>query len=343
MLDPTHTFEFDEAVETAKLLQPTRVLFGTSAAAQELVRYLQVIATTDMSIVLQGEAGTGKELVARWLHDVSPYAPGRFVTATSWTMEDYGSAEGDSDESRSWSIVSQLEDARLATLFVENVEGLEARTQASLARLLQDSPFVSSTGPSAPTSGIRIISATQSDLRQEALSGNLRPDFFHCISAYTARLMPLRSRLDELPALVHHFIQVHSRDLGLSPQALSRDALQVLQQYHWPGNLRELEEILIGYVLTNSEVLLLEKISALQRSTDGAVREPVEKSRADDSPSSPSASPIQQLDDTTILKALRENGWNRRRTANRLQISYRSLLYKLKKMDLASGQRPRTA
>lgn len=343
MLDSTHTSEFDQTVETAKLLQSARVLFGASATGQELLRNLQVIATTDMSIVLQGEAGTGKELVARWLHDVSPYGAGRFITATSWTMENYGSSYGDPDESRTWSIVNQLQDARLATLFVENVEGLEARTQASLARLLQDSPFIASTGPNAPASGIRIISATQSDLRQEALSGNLRPDFFHCISAYTARLMPLRSRLDELPALVHHFIQVHSRDLGLSPRALSRDALQVLQQYHWPGNLRELEEILIGYVLTNSEVLLLEKISALQRSTEGAAREPLDKSRADESLSSASASAIQQLDDNTILKALRENGWNRRRTASRLQISYRSLLYKLKKMDLASGHRPRTA
>jgi two-component system response regulator AtoC len=313
-------------------------LFGSSHVSQELVRNLKVIAGTDLSVLLQGEAGTGKEMVARWLHSMSPYSRGSLIRANYSTIERPIPASETEGTLPRASLLDSLEQSQVATLFVENVENLLPRTQASLARMLQERNASGSPGDlSSPAVGVRIISTTQKDLRSEVAKGSLRPDFFHVISAFTARLLPLRSRLDELPGLVAHFLNVHGQELNLAPQPLSVETLRALQQYLWPGNLRELENMLIGYVLTGSEGLLVEKITALQRSAEGQLSKPPDRI-GDRSPvSSLVAMGIQQLDDDAILRALRENGWNRRQTARRLQISYRSLLYKLKKMDIASG------
>jgi two-component system response regulator AtoC len=339
VVDLTSTFKLDVKLAGAKALPPLRVLFGTSPSALELVRNLQVIAATDLSILLQGEAGTGKELVARWLHSLSPFSRGRFLMVNSWLSGEAQSFPDQPLASLNSSLLAQLEYAKLATLFVENVESLEPWTQASLAKFLQDVGASGGNGdPNWPSVGLRIISTTQKDLKLEIARGTLRPEFFHCISAFTARLPPLRSRLDEISDLASHFVHLHAADLGLSPEPISQHGLQVLRQYHWPGNLRELEEMLISYVLTGSEPLLLEKVSALQRSSQAET----ELSATAEAPQAGSAAPAggtQPLDDEAILQALRENGWNRRQTAHRLQISYRSLLYKLKKMDLASGHR----
>lgn len=326
VVDLISTSESERITESEKSLPPLSVLLGSSPAAQELVRNLGIIAATDLSVLLQGEAGTGKRLVARWLHNLSPYSRGRFITVH---------ASGGQDWLQALSIAGQLEDARIATLFVENVEALGPGTQASLARYLQDGSL-SESGTGSPPAGVRIVSATQKELKTEAARGTLRPEFFHCISAFTLRVPPLRSRLDEMPQLVSHFTEVHGKQLGASPRPLSANALQALQEYHWPGNLRELEEMLIGYVLSGSEELLLEKISGLQRSS-GPAGQPGNRSSRWETVSAAAAGD-DRLDENTILRALRENGWNRRLTAQKLQISYRSLLYKLKKMDSASGR-----
>lgn len=338
MVDLDSISEFGDDVGAAKPLPPLQVLFGSSRSSQELFRNLRVIAATDLSVLLQGEAGTGKELAARWLHSLSPYSTGQFFKADYSTLEAPIRGVESRDRFAGLSLLDRLEYTNAATLFVENVENLRPRVQASLARILQEGSVSGS--PGELRSSIRIISATQRDLRQEVAKGTLRPDFFHSISAFTARIPPLRSRLDEMPELVSHFLNVHGQELALSPAPLSAEALQVLQQYHWPGNLRELEDMLIGYVLTGSEDLLLEKVTALQRSSEGGASESRDRPGV---PAQNTSSPpvrIQQLDDDAILRALRENGWNRRQTARRLQISYRSLLYKLKKMDIASGYTP---
>jgi two-component system response regulator AtoC len=338
VVDISSISESVDNAEVARSLPPLQVLFGSSQASKELVRNLKVIAGTDLSVLLQGEAGTGKELVACWLHSLSPYSQGRFVRANYSTIEGPIPASETQDRLPGGSLLDSLEYSQVATLFVENVENLLPRTQASLARILQERNASGSPGDlRSPAIGVRIISTTQKDLRSEVSKGTLRPDFFHVISAFTARLLPLRNRLDELPGLIAHFLDVHGQELNLSPQPLSAETLWALQQYPWPGNLRELEDMLIGYVLTGSEALLVEKIAALQRSAEGQLGKPPER-MADRSPvSSLAAMGTQQLDDDAILRALRENGWNRRQTARRLQISYRSLLYKLKKMDIASG------
>ncbi len=337
MLDLSCISEFVDSADATKAVPPLQVLFGNSPAARELVRNLKVIAGTDLSVLLQGEAGTGKKLVARWLHSLSPYSQGSFISANYSTIEGPNPASGSEQSSVGLSLLDSLEYSQIATLFVENVENFLPRTQATLARVLQERNCAGNPGDlRSPAIGVRVISTTQKDLKSEVTKGILRPDFFHVISAFTARLMPLRNRLDELPGLVTYFLDAHSQELHLSPQPLSPETLRVLQQYPWPGNLRELEDMLIGYVLTGSEALLVEKIAALQRSADS----PQDRAGGRAPVSLPASMGIQQLDDDAILRALRENGWNRRQTARRLQISYRSLLYKLKKMDIASGYTP---
>ena len=273
------------------------------------------------------------EQVARWMHSLSPLSTGRFLMVNSWMAEPPGEHPLGPFPSN---LLTQLEYAKRATLYVENVESLEPHIQAALSRLLQDASGSGQTGdPAWPTLELRMIATTQKDLKAEVVSGHVRPEFFHSISAFSAHMLPLRRRLDEVPDLVEHFVQLHATELGLSVDPISADGIRLLQQYGWPGNLREMEEMLISYVLNGSEPMLLEKVAALQRTTEARV-EPLSQGGVTD-PREAAAS--HDLDDEAILKALRENGWNRRQTANRLQISYRSLLYKLKKMDLASGHR----
>lgn len=340
---PTVAPEAEAPPAPPKRVPPPDVLFGTGAGARDLAARLEAVAATDLPVVLQGEAGTGKELAARWMHELSPFSAGGFVRATCVGGPDEDGCHLLIDDARlpaRGGLLDKLRALNTGTLFLDDVENLAVTTQALLSRVLQEGLDAAINVDAREPLRFRIISATRNDLR--AQSDGLRPEFFHTISAFTARMYPLRERTAELPRLTAYFIRRHSKEMGLERPLLSSPALNVLREYPWPGNFHELENMLISYVLTGSEELLMERVRALTRSPEieagaGALLEwpsgvahPVGRRGAQ------SRGPV--IDDQEILRALKENRWNRRQAASRLHMSYRSLLNRLKKIDTNAGR-----
>lgn len=328
-----------------RLLPPADILFGTSPAAREVCSRLQTIAHADLPVVLLGEAGTGKELAARWIHSISEFADGHFVKATCVALQGEEQCRVTVDD-EPWTgrgpLLEPLRTVRSGTLFLDDVENLALVTQALLARVVDEGLHLSPTDAVTSTAlRFRIISATRNELRASLTGEGLRPEFFHSINAFTARMLPLRERIEELPLLTEYFIGVYAGELGIARPLLSPGALEALSGYRWPGNTRELEEMIISYVLTGSETLLTEKVRALSRTPQ------IDAAMAAGEGALPVAETgrragrgAHHIGDEEILRILRENRWNRRQAALRLQMSYRTLLNRLKLMDMQGHRTP---
>lgn len=313
-----------DGVRTKQELTPEEVLFGTSAHGRELQLRLKVAADSDVPVLLEGESGVGKEAAARWLHFLSRYANAPLVKVTC--------RAGDFDE------VNRLREHRgAASLFFEELENLGPQARLRLRQILEEhrttAEIVSLQG--VALADLRVICSTRQQLdakRAAEMFGNVAD------SVLTAKILPLRERREELMRLARHFIALHSGRFGLERADPSSETLQAIERYRWPGNLHELDEMMTSYVLTGDEGLLREKIDALRRSTEGRTASEVWLDPPPGLEGLVVAKPLAgshqfALEDEMILRALRENCWNRRQTASRLQISYRSLLNRLKKID----------
>jgi two-component system response regulator AtoC len=210
-------------------------------------------------------------------------------------------------------------------MFLDEVGSLDASIQAKLLQVLQDGTFTRVGAQESRRVDARLVCAAKENLRHQAEDGNFRLDFFFRINAVTIDLPPLRQRAADLPILIDYFLDLYSKAYCLEPKPLSREITSIMQKYSWPGNIRQLENMIRSYVLIGDEECL---IADLMPATSAGVIPEIDL-----------ANPIslkeitraarRGLEREIILKVLQANGWSRRKTANWLNISYRSLLYKL--------------
>ncbi len=197
--------------------------------------------------------------------------------------------------------------------------------------MLQDGTFVRVGGHEPRSIATRLVSASNGDLRNQVEDGTFRLDFLFRINAVTISLPPLRQRIADLPILVDYYIDHYAKAFKCTPELLSKSAVRLMQNYHWPGNIRQLENLIRSYVLIGSEeALVAELMPDAPRSgivTEIDVTEPL-------SLKSITKKATQDLERQIILKVLQANSWNRQKTAKWLQISYRSLLYKLSEVGM---------
>jgi two-component system response regulator AtoC len=218
-----------------------------------------------------------------------------------------------------------LEFADGGTLFLDEVASLDLSVQAKLLQVLQDGSFTRVGGHETRKIDTRIISSANGNLRAQTEEGSFRLDFFARINTVTIELLPLRKRTADLPVLIDYFLDIYSKEYRSSRKPLANNTLRLMQQFRWPGNIRQLENMIRSYVLIGSEEAVADQL----------VPEPVSRML----PEIDLANPISLKDLTkaatrnleleVITEALRANGWNRQKTAKWLNISYRSLLYKL--------------
>jgi two-component system response regulator AtoC len=314
-------------------LPPLDVVFGRTAAMQAIRQKLERVAMTDVPVLLQGETGTGKEICARLLHALSRRSKDSLVKVscpsipqTLLETELFGYEKGAFTGAHSTKR-GRVEQAHLGTLFLDEVGSLDLMVQSKLLQVLQDGTFVRVGGHTTMTIETRLVSVANRDLRSQVDDGSFRLDFLYRINAVTINLPPLRGRKEDISQLVDYFIAQHARTFRLSPKPLSRDALALMQRYEWPGNIRQLDNLIRSYVLIGNEDLLAEELLPQQRNSD--------KIMADIDLSGPislrnvTKKATLDLERHIILKALQANSWNRQKTAKWLHISYRSLLYKL--------------
>ncbi len=310
-------------------------ILGTSGAMAEIRDKLRKVACTDVPILIRGEAGTGKEILARLIHSRYPgeSAPFHKVTPAGrngWCrsasfVRPYDGANGDNGNGH------HLERdpgklTSIGTLFFDDVAELNSASQRNLTRLLHDD------GPSGPGLSeyvpplFRVICSTKYDIEREMRTGNFREDLFYSINIINVFLPPLRTRREDIPALVRHFWKCYQNELGLDAPEPSSSLLSLLQEHDWPGNIRELAAMMKRYVLLGSGEQIVQELTA-----EGCAPPECETSSLRSiSLKSLSKQEVREVERKIIFKTLSETQWNRKRAARALNISYRTLLYKIK-------------
>jgi two-component system response regulator AtoC len=228
----------------------------------------------------------------------------------------------------------RVEMANSGTLFLDEIGELDSGVQAKLLHLLQDGTFSRIGGQEDKKVHVRFICATNRDLESEIAAGNFREDLFYRMNVVNLHLPPLRERLEDLPAMALYFLQKYNEIHNCRTAPLSEAAISRMQEYHWPGNIRQLENLIKRYVILGTEACISGDLAEpasnafdLDIPQDGPV--PLKKI---------TNQAVRKLEREIILKVLQTNHWNRRRAAEALKISYRALLYKIRDSGLSPNR-----
>src|SRR3974390_1892651 len=237
-------------------------IIGKSEIMLRVFDLVAQVAPSRSTVLIQGESGTGKELIAKAIHANSPRRDKPFVPVHTGAIPSellestlFGHVKG-AFTSAIASKKGLFEVANGGTLFLDEIATLGMDTQAKILRVLQDRPLMHLGGIQESPVDVRIIAATNIDLRQAVRDGRCREDLFYRLNVITIDLPPLRARREDIPLLSSHFLEFYANENGLSPRRLSADALRALIDYEWPGNVRELENsIERGVVLSSGPVI----------------------------------------------------------------------------------------
>lgn len=308
-----------------------------SPAMRKALDLVEKVARHDSAVLLTGASGTGKELVARLIHRESPRGSGPFVAVNCGGIpeqllesEFFGYVRGaftgaDRDKP------GLFETAHGGTLFLDEVAELSGALQVKLLRVLQEGEFRRLGSTETRQASVRIISATNKDLEAAVEAGEFREDLFYRLAVVPIHLPQLRTRREEIPELALHLLRRHARRLGVAAEGIHPDAMQVLLTYPWPGNIRELENVLErALVLSDGPLIGLDDLPE-------AVRRPPPDSpgiQADSEDLSVKRHGA-RLEKHLIQLALDRTGGNRTQAAELLDLSPRALRYKIQEYGIA--------
>jgi len=317
-------------------LPPTSLIFGRSALMQTAKQKIDKVALSGVPILIQGDNGTGKGLLAAFIHNLSPKPDAAFVKVNCAAIpgallesELFGYEKGAFTGAHS-SKPGRVELANNGTLFLDGIDEIDMSLQAKLLQLLQDGQFSRIGGQEDRRVQLRIICATNRRLEQEIANGRFRQDLFYRINVVSIDLPPLRSRAEDIPDLVAYFLQAHRARHNMQARSLSPAALSLLMKHPWPGNIRELENLIERYVILGSEDAVSSELLNWEH-THAAPEIPIE---GQIHLKQVTRQAVHDLERKIILSVLEANRWNRKRTASALKISYRALLYKIRRAGL---------
>jgi DNA-binding NtrC family response regulator len=282
------------------------------------------LAHTSIPIQLVGESGTGKEVYAKALHRLAGGEARQFrkiscpgINARHFLQE----------MKTGW---SKVEDKRLATVLLDEIEELSSECQRHLLTMAGDDGIL---GEQEEGGGVRLISATTTDLEKEVRAGKFRRELYFRINGARLRLPPLRDRIEDIPAFTEYFLSRHAERLKKKAPALNQETLEVLVSYHWPGNIRELENVARKMVALGDAELAVSDLRAARM-----IRPAGMNAAKFSSLKVAARAASRQTERELILQALERTKWNRKRAARELQISYKSLLYKLKQIETVGSR-----
>src|SRR6201994_4267189 len=310
-------------------------IVGKSEPMLRIFDLVAQVAPTRSTILIQGESGTGKELIAKAIHANSPRRDKPFVPVNTGAMPSellestlFGHVKG-AFTSAVASKKGLFEVANGGTLFLDEIATMGMDTQAKILRVLQDRRFMHLGGIQEIQVDVRIIAATNVDLRQAVRDGRFREDLFYRLNVIPVDLPPLRARREDIPLLANHFLEFYAHENGLSPRRLSADALRALIDYDWPGNVRELENsIERGVVLSSGPIIGSDLLPGhiTGRSFQDALLE-----------HNPNASLFDILEDIErriIIEKLERCNWNQTDAAEQFRIPLSTLNQKIKRLNI---------
>ncbi len=314
-------------------------IIGKSKRMMEIFSLIEKIAATDSTVLVNGESGTGKELAARAIHLLSRYQERPFVSINCGAVPDslleselFGHMRG----SFTGAVVDKkgmFEVAEGGVLFLDEVGEMSPMTQVKLLRALQDKKIRRVGGTEEIPVDIRIIAATNQDLKKKIEEGKFREDLFYRLNVLSLVMPPLRKRKEDLPLLVSHFIKKHCQEMGRKIKRIAPEVMNVFESYPWPGNVRELENVI-------ERVVAIEERGIITR--DSLPEELLAPHKKPDTTYlfEPGFSLNSNLDDIAknyIKQARQVAGGKLRETASLLGISYRTLRYLIDKYGLKSN------
>ena len=310
-------------------------IIGKSEPMLRIFDLVAQVAASRATVLLQGESGTGKELIAKAVHMNSPRKGQAFVPVNTGSMPTdllestlFGHVKG-AFTSAIASKKGLFEMADRGTLFLDEIGTMGLDTQAKILRVLQDRRFMHLGGVNEIQVDVRIIAATNVDLKQQVKEGKFREDLFYRLNVITIDLPPLRLRKNDIPLLAHHFAQKFAEENGKPPLHITTEALRPLMDYDWPGNVRELENVIErAVVLANGPLLTPDLLPA--EMVGGAAKLALMDHRSD-------ASLFEIMEDCErriITDMLEKSGWNQTEAADKFRIPLSTLNQKIKRLNI---------
>ncbi len=339
----TSTTSVSTLVQSLGEFPPEAIVFGGSEVMQALRDRMDKVASANVPVLIQGESGTGKDIIARMIHGLSPWKTGPFVKvncpAIPGTLleSELSGYEKGAFTGAYGSKPGRVELAHRGTLFLDEISELDLALQSKLLQLLQDGQFCRIGAQEDKKVEVRVVCATNRRLEEEIESGTFRQDLFYRINVVNLRMPPLRDRRGDIDGLVEYFLDYYNRKYNCRARALSADLMSALQKYHWPGNIRELENLVKRYVILGNEDVISSDLVAREHeyfNPDLNLDGPISLKKL-------TRQATRELERKVILKVLQANHWNRKEAARALSISYRALLYKIRDAGLPPNRSPR--
>ena len=328
-------------------------LLGDNPKMKEVREIIEQVADTDITVLVRGESGTGKEIVARGLYQLSGRSGRPFVKVNCAALpsellesELFGFEKGAFTGAQKRKL-GKFEYANHGTIFLDEISEMHPGLQAKLLQVLQDGEFSRLGGESDVKVDTRIIAATNRNLEQAVRDGSFREDLYYRLNVMTILIPALRERTDTIPLLVDNFLRKYNEQYRKNLPQLSDKTLEVMMNYHWPGNVRELENMVKRMVVLGNEGAVLQEIAMRQASVEEeSAGEGLDLAAlgADFSTGQSldlkaiSKRAAQVAEKRVIERVLHQTRWNRKEAAERLQISYKALLYKMKENGLSEGR-----
>ena len=303
-------------------------IIGESDTLKALLKKVELVAPTDATVLIQGETGTGKELVARSIHDLSPRHANPFVKVNCGAIsqglfesELFGHEKG-SFTSAIQKRTGRFELADKGTIFLDEIGELPLETQVKLLRVLQEKTYERVGGSKSLTTDSRVIAATNRDLTEAIHNGTFRKDLYFRLNVFPLELPPLRHRTSDIPALANFFINKYSRKLGKQFAGISKDSIDRLKQYEWPGNIRELQNVIErAIILARGSTLIIDG-SQLKFNTDKNAKDSIK---------------LEDVEREHLIDVINKTNWvieGNRGAANMLGLKPSTLRYRLQKLGI---------
>jgi len=323
-----------------------QIIFSNSSQMNKIKAIVDEIAKTDITVLIKGESGTGKELLAQTIHSNSPRKDKPFVKVNCATIpkdllesELFGYEKG-AFTGAHFKKPGKFELANGGTILLNYIEEMEISIQAKLLQVLQDGMFSRLGGDGDVMVDTRVIVTTRDHLERSMMKGHFREDLFFRINVINITIPPLRDRIEQILPLSDYYLDFYKRKYGKNVPSFSARVIDAFKEYPWPGNIRELENMIKGFVIFGEENTVLGNLSA-RRLDDGINPVPlrnfspnpsIAENRLDLKEAGKRAA--EEAEKEIIQNALEETHWNRKRSAQLLHVSYKALLYKIHKYHI---------
>ena len=304
-------------------------IVGKSEVLRSVLRQVEIVATTDSGVLIQGETGTGKELIARAIHNLSarrqrPFIKVNCAAIPSGLLESelFGHEKG-AFTGAIMRRAGRFEIADKGTLFLDEVGDIPLEVQPKLLRVLQEHEFEKLGSARTQQVDVRIVAATHRDLRQMVEDGEFRSDLFYRLHVFPVKIPPLRDHQEDIPLLVRHYVDRYSRRMNRRISTIPSQAMEVITKYSWPGNVRELQNFIERAVILSPGTVLRAPLAELKE----AAAQSFNLKR----------STLEEMERDHVLRTLRESNWvigGPNGAAVRLGLKRTTLAYRIRKLNI---------